>query len=130
MHVRTLVVDDSEYMRRMLVMMLRKISIDDIVQASSGEEALKILAAGQIDLVLLDCVMPKDDGFQVLKAIRANPKIANLPVSLLTGHADEGIVAKARAPDTRADGIIAKPLSLATLQAKVGSVLANCGRSL
>ena len=99
MSVRTLIVDDAEYMRQMLIMMLKKLHIDDIVQASNGEDALKILEGGLIKLVLLDCVMPKMDGLEVLKAIRENPKIARTPVILVTGHADEHIIAKARSPE-------------------------------
>ena len=128
MGVRTLIVDDAEYMRQMLIMMLKKAHIDDIVQASNGEDALKILEGGQIKLVLLDCVMPKMDGLEVLKAIRANPKIAKTPVILVTGHADEHIITKARSAEYRADGIIAKPLSLATLELEVATVLAAASK--
>ncbi len=129
MTIRTLVVDDSDYMRQMLVMMLKKLGIHDIAQASSGAEALQILQTQPIELVLLDCVMPKEDGFQVLKAIRADPTLTTLPVILVTGHADGDIVTKARNPSTRADGIIAKPLSLATLETKIRSVLTARSRS-
>ena len=115
-------------MRQMLIMMLKKLHIDDIVQASNGEDALKILEGGLIKLVLLDCVMPKMDGLEVLKAIRENPKIARTPVILVTGHADEHIIAKARSPELHADGIIAKPLSLATLDLKVATVLAAASK--
>lgn len=125
MGVRTLIVDDAEYMRQMLIMMLKKVHIDDIVQASNGEDALKILEGGMINLVLLDCIMPKMDGLEVLKAIRANPKIAKTPVILVTGHADEHIISKARGPEYLADGIIAKPLSLATLEVKVATVMSH-----
>jgi two-component system chemotaxis response regulator CheY len=129
MSLKILVVDDAEYMRQMLVMMLKKMSVQDIAQAASGEEALEILMKGGIDLVLLDCIMPKEDGFQVLKVIRANPDLAKLPVILVTGHADGDIVARARIPETRADGIIAKPLSLVTLEGKIRSVLTARSRS-
>lgn len=129
MSITVLVVDDAEYMRQMLIMMLKKIGIHDIVQTNSGAQALQILANGRINLMLLDCVMPEMDGFQVLKALRANPTTAKLPVILVTGHADEHIIAKARTPETRADGIIAKPLSLATLEQKVVSVLNAHGLS-
>ena len=123
MTVKTLIVDDSDYMRQMLVMMLKKITIHDILQASSGAEALSILQTQSVELVLLDCVMPKEDGFHVLKSIRSNPNTANLPVILVTGHADGDIIAKAKQSEFRADGIIAKPLSLATLEAKIRSIL-------
>ena len=123
MTVKTLIVDDSDYMRQMLVMMLKKITIHDILQASSGAEALNILQTQSIELVLLDCVMQKEDGFYVLKSIRSNPNISNIPVILVTGHADEDIIARAKQIEFRADGIIAKPLSLSTLEAKIRSVL-------
>ena len=125
MDIRVLVVDDAEYMRQMVIMMLKKIHIHDILQAGSGADALNILESGVIDLVLLDCVMPKEDGFHVLKAIRANSKIAKTPVILVTGYADKDLVAKAQQPDIRADWIIAKPLSLATLEGKIVTVMSH-----
>lgn len=56
----------------------------EVLKASNGEEGLKIVREGKPNLILLDIVMPKMDGFEVLKELRADPEMAKLPVILLT----------------------------------------------
>ena len=122
---RTLIVDDSDYMRQMLVMMLKKLGITDIVQARDGVEAMTVLHAGGIGLMLLDCVMPKISGLDVLKSIRADPVLASLPVILVTANADDETFKAAQAPDVRADAIVVKPLSIATLKSTLERLPGN-----
>ena len=120
---RTLVVDDSESMRQMLIMMLKKLGITDIVQARDGDEAIAMVKAGGIGLMLLDCVMPKVGGLEVLKAIRADSVASALPVVLVTANADMETVKAATSKELKADSVIVKPLSFATFKAKIESVL-------
>ena len=126
--IRILLAEDDDAMRSYLARALENAGYD-VAAVDRGTAALPLLQAEDFDLLLSDIVMPDMDGFQVLKALRANPTTAKLPVILVTGHADEHIIAKVRAPETRADGIIAKPLSLATLEQKVVSVLTAHGLS-
>ncbi len=120
---RTLVVDDSDSMRQMLVMMLKKLGVTDIVQARDGDEAIAVMKAGGIEMVLLDCVMPKVGGLVVLKTVRADPALAALPVVLVTANADSQSVSAAISSEPKADAIIVKPLSFATFKVKVEEVL-------
>lgn len=56
----------------------------EVLRASNGEEGLKAIAEGKPDLILLDVIMPKVDGFEVLEKLRANPETATTAVILLT----------------------------------------------
>lgn len=89
-------------------------------EACNGEEALAAMRAGLTDLVLLDLMMPKITGFQVLVARAADPKLRKIPVIVVTAESGHGV--------TRIlDGISAllpKPFNLDALQALVKTTLA------
>jgi two-component system sensor histidine kinase/response regulator len=59
-----------------------------VILAMDGEQALKVLAEQEVDLVLLDIVMPEMDGFEVCRRIKANPATQEIPVIFLTVHGD------------------------------------------
>jgi putative two-component system response regulator len=100
-----LVVDDTAINIDLLSGLLRPLY--KVKAAKSGEQALKILAKGGIDLVLLDIIMPGLDGYQTLEQIRANPEIATTPVIFVSGN-EEGD--SSRAGEQGAQGFIAKPV--------------------
>ncbi len=75
----------------------------------------------KIDAVLLDLMLPKIDGLEVLRRIRNTKKIKKIPVILLTAKSDE--FNKVLGLETGADDYIAKPFSIRELQARVKAVL-------
>lgn len=89
--------------------------------AASGEEALAILAAERPDLVLLDVMMPGMDGYQVCRAIRADPAFAVLPVVLVTALDPEQ--ERIKGLEAGADDFLGKPIHQAELMARVRSLL-------
>jgi len=94
-----------------------------VSEAADGEEGLKAIARQRPDLVLLDLFMPPPDGFEVLKSLRANPDLENLPVVVLTAHGDEE---SARASfDMGATDFLAKPFTPPQLDARVRSCFAR-----
>ena len=90
-----------------------------VITVETGEEALELLE--KIDAVLLDLMLPKIDGLEVLRRIRNTKKIKKIPVILLTAKSDE--FNKVLGLETGADDYIAKPFSIRELQARVKAVL-------
>jgi CheY-like chemotaxis protein len=68
--MRVLIVDDSRIARMMLRKALPPSMSADVIEAASGDEALRCLSASPVDLMLLDLTMPDRDGYQVLKSLQ------------------------------------------------------------
>jgi len=93
----------------------------EVVKAASGEEALKILSGNQIDLVLLDIMMPRMSGFEVLEKIRADKKTRLIPVVMVTALKETED--RIKALEARCDDFISKPFDRHELLARVKSLL-------
>ena len=91
---QVLLVDDDEVNLLLTGLALRDRGFD-ILEASSGEQALQMLASSTPDLVLLDALMPGLDGFDTCRALRARPGLQNLPVLMLTGLDDDASINRA-----------------------------------
>ena len=106
--IRILYVDDDPILREFAVVNLatERASVDT---ASDGRAALAAISAAPPDLVLLDLDMPEMDGFQVLEALRADPKFRDLPVIVVTGREDVEAVDRAFA--VGATSFVVKPLN-------------------
>src|SRR4051812_22002807 len=78
-----LVVEDSLIPRRALVRGVEREG-HQVLQAVDGREALAVLRAQPVDMVLLDLVMPEVDGFEVLTAMRADPALHEIPVLVIS----------------------------------------------
>jgi adenylate cyclase len=116
--VRVLAVDDQPPNIRLLDAMLAPRGYD-VREAASGEEALKVLATSEIDLVLLDIVMPGMDGYEVCRRIREHTDTAYLPVVMVTASGDEQ---KLKALRAGADDFLTKPINQSELLARVASL--------
>jgi two-component system chemotaxis response regulator CheY len=87
--MKVLVIDDSAVMRRIHrnTLIEHAIPEGDILDASDGEAALKIATEGHIGLFLVDWNMPKLNGFELVKALRAMPQYAATPIIMITSEA-------------------------------------------
>ena len=116
---RVLIVDDDPSIRRMLAASLKKEGYQT-VDACDGREALEAMRAGQADLVLLDLMMPKVTGWQVLTERAAAPKLRKIPVIVITAERGDGL---AKIPNDGTCALLPKPFELETLQALVKACL-------
>ncbi len=85
---KILIVDDEEVIRKFLKIHLSKLGYE-IKEASNGEQAIEELSKDRFDLLICDVLMPKKDGWQVLKEVRANPETESLPVIVLTAKNED-----------------------------------------
>jgi adenylate cyclase len=115
-----LVVDDTAQNRDMLSRRLTSHGYDVIV-AGDGEEALACVRQSSPDLVLLDIMMPKLDGIEVVRRLKADPAHRHIPVVLVTARSDPRDVVEGL--DAGGDDYLTKPIDHAALLARVRSML-------
>lgn len=121
--VKFLIVDDFSTMRRMVRSVLHDLGYNDVVEADDGTAALPILRQGEIDFLVTDVNMPGMTGLALLKEVRADPKLAKLPVLLVTAEAKrEQIIEAAKAG---VNGYVIKPFTAQTLKDKIEKILAG-----
>ncbi|MBE2252563.1 MAG: response regulator [Myxococcus sp.] len=115
-----LIVDDDEHTRTLLRDLCETSGFRAAV-AEDGVEAMEHIGRERPDLVLLDLMMPRRDGFSVLKAVRETTELAELPVIVLTAMGD--MDGKIRGMELGADDYITKPFKLIELQTRIHSAL-------
>ena len=86
---RTLVVDDSPTIRRMVIASLREVCRGGFSEAATGLEAIEQLALGPVDLMILDLNMPDMHGLEVLKFVRRHRAYEHIPIVVLTTRSDD-----------------------------------------
>lgn len=91
---RVLLAEDDRFLRRAAEARLRQHGLE-VLTAADGEEALRIARAEPLDLILLDVVMPKLQGFEVLKMLKQDEATARVPVIVLSNLGQERDVAQA-----------------------------------
>ncbi len=115
-----LIVDDEQNILISLEYLMRREGYEVRV-AKDGEEGLRSLREQPPDLVLLDVMMPKLNGFEVCQAVRADPTLAGVRILMLSAKGREAEIAKGLS--IGADAYIPKPFSTRELVAKVKSML-------
>ncbi len=118
---KILVVDDEPHIRRILQFLLEQEGFE-VILAEDGQAALETLKSQQPDLILLDVMMPRMDGFTVLKHLRSDPDTATVPVIMLTakGEASE----KVRGLRDGANDYLTKPFNHEELLLRMQNMLA------
>jgi len=109
---KVLVVDDEEVIRKFLRIHLDKWGYK-VKEAVDGAEALEQLGNEDFDFILLDIIMPKKGGWQVLEEMRSNPKTKDIPVIILTAKNEDSDMF--RGFDLGANYYITKPFTKAEL---------------
>lgn len=117
---KILLVDDDRFMRMLATAALRPLGCE-IVEAVDGEEALSVALEHIPDLILLDVVLPKMDGFEVLERLRSMPELDATSIVMVT---TAGLPAEIQQGAERGvDGYVVKPFDHAALREKVAEFL-------
>jgi len=118
--MKILVVDDFSTMRRIVKNLLRDLGFTNTFEADDGKTALPMLKDGSYDFLVTDWNMPGMTGIDLLKAVRADPKLVNLPVLMVTAEAKrEQIILAAQ---MGVNGYVIKPFTAATLREKIEKI--------
>jgi diguanylate cyclase (GGDEF)-like protein len=111
-----MVIEDHPDQRDLLAIVLQREGYK-VITAANGIEALEKLTAEKVQIALSDIMMPKMDGFELIKRIRGNPALKNIYLILITARIQEGD--RVRGLDLGADDYITKPFSFSELLARI-----------
>ncbi|MGB1239012.1 MAG: chemotaxis response regulator CheY [Pseudomonadales bacterium] len=118
--IKILVVDDFSTMRRIIKNLLRDLGFQNITEADDGKTALPILKQGGIDFLVTDWNMPGMTGIELIGEVRKDPKLAHIPILMVTAEAKrEQIIAAAQAG---VNGYVVKPFTATVLKEKLEKI--------
>ncbi|MCH8223704.1 MAG: response regulator [Chloroflexi bacterium] len=123
---RILVVDDSEDVRLALATILEDAGYE-IIEASDGSQVPDMVAEHRPDLVLLDVAMPKVNGFETLRNMKADKATSDIPVLMVTAKGRPEDLSLARSLGAR--DFISKPWADGEVELRVGWVLESAARA-
>jgi PleD family two-component response regulator len=120
-NLKILVVEDDNIMRRIVSTFLKKERIYQVSEAADGEQALQLISKDPPDLILLDILMPKMNGYEVCRNLRNDSKYAKIPIIMLSSLEDKEDLVKGF--DLGIDDYISKPVDQQVLIARVNALL-------
>jgi DNA-binding response OmpR family regulator len=118
---KILIVEDEETILELLLATFGDLMDYKILCAGDGEEALRIARVDNPDIILLDILLPKINGYEVCKSVKSDPTISHIKVLMLSGMVQSSGWQKAQ--EVGADAYIAKPFSSIALVEKVEELL-------
>jgi len=118
--MKILIVDDFSTMRRIIKNLLRDLGFTNLTEADDGNSALPLLKNGNFDFLITDWNMPGMSGLELLRQVRAEERLARLPVLMVTAEAKrEQIIEAAKAG---VNGYVVKPFTGAALKEKIEKI--------
>jgi len=118
--MKILIVDDFSTMRRIIKNLLRDLGFTNLTEADDGNSALPLLKNGNFDFLITDWNMPGMSGLELLREVRAEERLAHLPVLMVTAEAKrEQIIEAAKAG---VNGYVVKPFTGAALKEKIEKI--------
>jgi two-component system chemotaxis response regulator CheY len=118
--MKILIVDDFSTMRRIIKNVLNELGFSNTDEADDGTTALPMLKNGNYDFVITDWNMPGMQGIDLLKAIRADQRLAAIPVMMVTAEAKKDQIV--HAAQAGVNGYIVKPFTPETLKEKMTKI--------
>jgi two-component system chemotaxis response regulator CheY len=124
--LKFLVVDDFSTMRRIIKNLLHDLGYSNVTEADDGKTALPMLQAGNFDFLITDWNMPGMPGLDLIKAVRADARLAKMPVLMLTAEAKRDQIIEAA--QAGVNGYVIKPFTAETLKEKLDKILGTAGK--
>lgn len=118
--MKILIVDDFSTMRRIIKNLLRDLGFTNTQEADDGMTALPMLRAGDFDFLVTDWNMPGMTGIELLKQVRADAKLVNLPVLMVTAEAKRDQIVEAA--QAGVNGYVVKPFTAQVLKEKIEKI--------
>ena len=116
-----LVVDDFSTMRRIVKNILRDLEFKNILEAEDGTAAVNLLKSQKVDVIVSDWNMPKMTGLELLKFVRSDSELKDMPFLMITAESQkENVVEAVKA---RVSNYIVKPFTAATLGEKLAKII-------
>ena len=119
-NMKILIVDDFSTMRRIIKNLLRDLGFNNTDEADDGNTGLPKLQSGNFDFLVTDWNMPGMTGIDLLRAVRADPKLKTLPVLMVTAEAKKEQIVMAAQEGV--NGYIVKPFTAQTLKEKIDKI--------
>lgn len=119
-NMKILVVDDFSTMRRILKNLLRELGFTDVEEADDGASALPLLRSNHFDLLITDWNMPEMPGLDLVKAIRADAELSEMPIIMVTAEAKREQIVEAA--EAGINGYVVKPFTAQILREKLTKV--------
>ncbi|MDM4770777.1 chemotaxis response regulator CheY [Solimonas sp. SE-A11] len=119
-NMKILIVDDFSTMRRIVKNLLADLGYTNTTEADDGKSAWPLLQAGDFEFVVTDWNMPGMTGIDLLKNIRADARLAKLPVLMVTAEAQRDQIIEAAKAGV--NGYIIKPFTAVTLKEKIDKI--------
>jgi two-component system chemotaxis response regulator CheY len=120
-NMNVLIVDDYKTMLRIIRNLLKQLGFMNVEEASDGAQALQLLRAGNFGLVISDWNMEPMTGLELLRQVRADPRLKALPFIMVTAESkSENVIA---AKEAGVSNYIVKPFNAETLKGKIVSVI-------
>lgn len=119
--MRFLVVDDFSTIRKIMTECLNEIGYDNIVEAEDGEQAWEVLSQEKIDFIISDWYMPRMSGVELLRKVRLDDTLKDLPFLMVTTEGSQDNVIEA--VQMGVDNYINKPFKTKTIRKKINKIL-------
>ena len=119
-NMKILIVDDFSTMRRIIKNLLRDLGFTNTQEADDGVTALPMLQSGSFDFLVTDWNMPGMQGIDLLKAVRSDDKLKDLPVLMVTAESKRDQIVEAA--QAGVNGYVVKPFTAGTLEEKINKI--------
>ncbi|ARN75428.1 chemotaxis response regulator CheY [Oceanicoccus sagamiensis] len=118
--MKILIVDDFSTMRRIIKNLLRDLGFTNTSEADDGQTALPMLQNGNFDFLVTDWNMPGMTGIELLKAVRADDRLKDMPILMVTAEAKRDQIVEAA--QAGVNGYVVKPFTAAVLKEKIEKI--------